>query len=148
LIELAGVPAAEVRPLRAELLRPGQAPEQLVYPGDEDPGALHLIALAAGKQGPVGIASVMADPHPRTPAYGDWRVRGMATLPECRGRGVGAALLARCEAHATEQGGRRLWCNARVPALGFYERAGWSVESEVFEIEQIGPHAIMSKPLA
>lgn len=155
--ELLEVPAEQVRPVRAEVLRQGQPPERLVYPGDDAPGTLHLAALAslprATPGGVVaealvaGIATVMSDPHPREPLPGDWRVRGMATLPAFRGRGIGAALLAGCEQHVRGQGGARVWCNARVPALGFYERAGWLVESDVFEVEDIGPHVVMSKLL-
>jgi predicted GNAT family N-acyltransferase len=36
-----------------------------------------------------------------------------------------------------------IWCNARVSAMGFYRKAGWTVESEEFEIEGVGPHVRM-----
>jgi GNAT superfamily N-acetyltransferase len=143
--ELAAVPAERVRPLRAELLRPGQAPERLRYPGDDAPDSLHL--LASLDAGPVGIASVMRDPHPREPRAGDWRVRGMAVEPTLRGHGLGSRLLAACEQHARTEGASRLWCNARVPARGLYERAGFQREGEVFEIDDIGPHLVMAKTL-
>jgi len=103
--------------------------------------------VAAREQGGgvvVGVASIAPEPHPRDAAEGDWRVRGMATAESVRGTGAGAALLAACVEHARAHGGRRAWCNARTPAAGFYARAGWTVESEVFEIEGIGPHVIMS----
>ena len=35
------------------------------------------------------------------------------------------------------------WCNARVEAIGFYAKAGWTVESEPFEIPTVGPHVKM-----
>jgi GNAT superfamily N-acetyltransferase len=131
--------------MRAAVLRPGQAPERLIYPGDEDPGSLHLAAMIDGAI--VGIASVMADQHPRDPAKHDWRVRGMASAPDHRRSGIGGALLAGCERHARGQGGRRLWCHARLPARAFYEQADWTAEGEVFELPDIGPHVIMAKPL-
>jgi GNAT superfamily N-acetyltransferase len=147
-IETIAVPAARVRPMRAAILRPGQPPELLVYAGDDARETLHLVALEDGQLDEViGIATVLRDPHPREAADGDWRVRGMATAPGRRRRGIGAALLARCEEHALAHGGRRLWCNARLPARGFYERAGWSAQGEVFELDEIGPHVVMSKPL-
>jgi GNAT superfamily N-acetyltransferase len=90
----------------------------------------------------------MSEPHPREPRPGDWRVRGMATLPAMRGLGLGSAVLAACESHAAGAGGKRLWCNARVGARGFYERAGLTVEGGVFEIAGIGPHVLMTKRLA
>jgi GNAT superfamily N-acetyltransferase len=139
------VPAAAVRPLRQAVLRPTQDPEDLVYPGDELPGALHVAAHVDG--GIVGVATIAPEPHPHAPAAGDWRVRGMATAPAARGRGLGAALLGACLDHARAHGGRRVWCNARRPAVAFYERAGLRVEGEEFELPEIGPHVLMAAGL-
>ncbi len=139
------VEAAVVRPLRAAVLRPGQPPEALHYPGDEDPRSGHFaVSLGAG---PIGIASVMPDGHPGDPSPGDWRIRGMAVEQAHRGRGVGGALLASCEAHARNGGGARLWCNARIDARNLYLRIGMVIEGEQFEIPGIGRHFLMSKPL-
>jgi ribosomal protein S18 acetylase RimI-like enzyme len=132
--------------LRATILRAGQAPERLVYAGDDAPDTLHLAVIDGAVV--IGIATVMADPHPHAARVGDWRIRGMATAPEHRRAGLGRALLAGCETHARARAGRRLWCNARLPARSFYERAGFRPEGEVFELEGIGPHLIMSKQLA
>jgi GNAT superfamily N-acetyltransferase len=139
------VDAEAVRPLRAEVLRPGQPREQLIFPGDDEPDALHAAVAIEGRI--VGVASVMREPYPHDPLTGDWRVRGMATSAEMRGRGIGGALLARCEEHARDHAGARLWCNARVGARTLYERAGFAVDGEVFEIPLIGPHYLMGKPL-
>ena len=140
------VTAREVRPLRGAVLRPGQPPEALVYPGDDLPGALH--AAVRDEDGSiVGVASIAPEPHPRNPRAGDWRLRGMATAPEARGRGLGAALLSACIAHARERGGERVWCNARTTAEGFYAREGFTVEGERFELPDIGLHALMSLSL-
>jgi predicted GNAT family N-acyltransferase len=35
---------------------------------------------------------------------------------------------------------RLMWCNARSPAVRFYERNGWMLASEEFVIESAGPH--------
>jgi hypothetical protein len=40
-----------------------------------------------------------------------------------------------------------VWCNARTPARGFYERAGFAVEGEEFELPEIGPHVLMTLAL-
>jgi ribosomal protein S18 acetylase RimI-like enzyme len=139
------VHAAMVRPLRGEVLRPGEAPERLIYPGDEEPGTLHMAAFRAGEV--VGIVTVMADGHPSSPRPGDWRIRGMATAASMRNAGIGSDLLTRCETHAREQQGTRLWCNARIGARTLYERIGMTVGGEVFEIAGIGEHYLMSKRL-
>ena len=137
--------AEETRALRHAVLRPHQKPEELVYASDDAPGTLHAIVREDGRV--VGTATVSREPHPREPREGDWRVRGMATAPDARGAGVGAALLGACIEHARAHGGRRVWCNARTPARRFYERAGFAVEGEEFELPEIGPHVLMSHVL-
>ncbi len=139
------VSADVVRPLRQEILRPGHAGEELVFRGDDDPETLHA-AVSVGDS-VVGVATVMRDPHPHDPNPADWRIRGMATSPELRNRGIGRALLAACETHARDRGATRIWCNARLNARAFYERGGLIVEGGAFEIPSIGPHYLMSKSL-
>jgi GNAT superfamily N-acetyltransferase len=144
-LTIAVVDPAAVRPLRQRLLRPGQAAEELVYPGDALPGARHFAAVLDGST--VGIASVSPEPVPGSPDPGAWRVRGMATMPEHRERGVGAALLDACLEHAAAQGGRLAWCNARTPAAGFYARFGFAAQGGEFELPGIGPHLLMTRAL-
>ncbi|MBW3654357.1 MAG: BON domain-containing protein, partial [Actinobacteria bacterium] len=50
-------------------------------------------------------------------------------------------------AHVHACGGRRVWCHARLPAEGFYARAGFRTETAVFELPRIGPHVRMSRDL-
>jgi hypothetical protein len=39
-----------------------------------------------------------------------------------------------------------LWCNARLSAVGYYEKVGFKkLNDDVFEIEDIGPHVLMYK---
>ena len=77
-----------------------------------------------------------------------WQLRGMATDPAFRATGVGRAMLLYLERLlAAESDVRQLWCNARTPARGFYERLGWRVVSDVFEIPTAGPHVRMTKRL-
>lgn len=144
-MQIEAVAAEIVRPLRAEVLRPGQPAEQLVYEGDERSASRHWAASIDGRV--VSVASVLREGHPREPRPGDWRLRGMASSADVRGQGLGSELLTRCVTYAREQNGARLWCNARIRAVGFYERAGFLVEGELFEIRSIGPHHLMSKAL-
>jgi GNAT superfamily N-acetyltransferase len=134
--------AAEVVDLRHAILRAGLPRETAIFPGDDDPEALHVVAEASDGR-TVGCVTL----HPSTwngePA---WQLRGMATDPAVRGSGVGRALLDYLDQHIRSRSHvRHVWCNARVPAAGFYRRAGWRVESEVFEIPTAGPHVRMSK---
>ncbi|MCA9525628.1 MAG: GNAT family N-acetyltransferase [Myxococcales bacterium] len=140
------ITADEVRPLRQRILRPHQRESALVYAGDAAPDTLHAGAFEDGEL--VGIASIFLEPpeynvtHPAA-----WRLRGMATLPEYRGKGLGRLLLTACLRHASAEGGRLAWCNARVSAIGFYRRLGFEQLGAVFELPAIGPHVLMERPL-
>ncbi|MEM1043631.1 MAG: GNAT family N-acetyltransferase [Bacteroidota bacterium] len=142
------ITAAETRPLRSTVLRPGQPPGSLVYPGDDAPGSFHAGALLDGEV--VGIASIFPEPMPVAPRAGfdpadAFRLRGMATRPDLQGTGLGRAVLGRCIEHIRTTGTVLLWCNARTPALGFYERLGFETVGEEFGIPGIGPHYVMWK---
>ena len=128
------ITAAETRPLRHRVLRPTQAAESTLYPGD-DQASVHLGAFEGDRL--VGVASLYAEP--RTGAAGGWRLRGMATAPEVRGRGLAASV-----SHAAGQGGGELWCNARLAAVGFYAARGFEVVSDEFDVPDIGPHVVMA----
>jgi GNAT superfamily N-acetyltransferase len=117
------------------VLRPHESIEYLI--SHEPPDAFAVGAFDGGER-LVAVGFVGADCEP-----GAWRVRGMATEPEARGRGAGSAVLARLVEHATVSGATRVWCNARIPARTFYERAGFTVVSEEFDVPQIGPHLVM-----
>ena len=90
----------------------------------------------------MGIVSLYREARPGGPADG-WRIRGMATEPDVRGAGYGAALVAACVEHAAAAGGGELWCNARMGAVGFYRRMGFDAVSDEFDIPDIGPHMVM-----
>ena len=139
------ISAVQVRALRHALLRPFEPPEKIVYSGDDEPDTLHAGAFEG--EAFVGIASVCREPMAGSPDSGQWRLRGMATVPAVRGRGAGRALLTACFDHIRARGGSLLWCNARVVALGFYTHLGFVAQGEEFQIVPIGPHYVMTRRL-
>lgn len=142
-IEVRRISAEQTQPLRHAVLRPNQPPEKLVYPADEAPDTRHLGAWRGDDL--VGIASIYPEPLPSADADGWWRLRGMATSPQARGRGIGRALLRSCLAHIAERNDTGLWCNARTSACGFYLALGFETIGDEFEIEGIGPHFVMAR---
>lgn len=115
-LDIRPITAAETRWLRHTLLRPHQPPDTLLYPGDEAPDSLHVGAFLKGQL--VGIASVTHHPFPGAPDGAGWQLRGVATVPEVRGQGYGAALVHACLDHVAIQGGTILWCNGRTVSSG------------------------------
>jgi ribosomal protein S18 acetylase RimI-like enzyme len=71
----------------------------------------------------------------------------MATEEAWRSRGIGSAVLAAVLDHVAERGGRVLWCNARLGAVAFYERAGFRRVGEEWDEPYIGPHVGMQLAL-
>jgi predicted GNAT family N-acyltransferase len=142
--EIRRIPSRETWELRHRILRPNQPLEQCIYPGDDTPPTAHFGAFREGTL--VGIASVYPEPQPGAPAAAaDWRLRGMATSPDVRGSGLGAELVRACIAYVSGQRGRGIWCNARTPACGFYEKLGFTRRGREFELPGIGPHFVMDR---
>lgn len=129
--------------LRHRVLRQGLPWESAVFEGDEEPTAVHLGAFDGDAM--VGCVTLIQREWQGEPA---WQMRGMAVDESARGTGVGTALLdAVDQVVASSDFSTLNWCNARLVAKGFYERHGWKVESELFDIPTAGPHHKMSKRL-
>jgi GNAT superfamily N-acetyltransferase len=141
------VDAAVTTELRRAVLRPTWAPGTPMN-GDDDPNARHVAALDENGRA-IGACVLFRNPYPVRPDATDaWQLRGMGTAAELRGQGVGAAVLAGAIATVREQGGRLLWCMARLTAVPFYERGGFSADTDVY-IEPVTalPHRDMSLDL-
>ena len=134
------VPAGAIIDLRHRVLRPGLPRATAMFDGDHLPTSHHLAAVDIGGH-VIGCASFHLNEHDGEPA---WQLRGMATAPDWRGRGVGRRVLSAGEAAVTAVGPRLMWCNAREGAVGFYQRLGWAVCSNRFDTS-VGPHYRMRK---
>jgi predicted GNAT family N-acyltransferase len=130
---------AEILPLRHQILRAGLPFEAACFEGDSDPATRHYAAVAG--ELPVGCLTLMPSAWEGRPA---WQLRGMATAADAQGKGLGRQLLeaAVADARAAEPE-RIVWCNARTSAVGFYEKLGWQVVSEPFDVPTAGPHVKM-----
>jgi len=138
------ISAAETRPLRHLVLRPHQRPEELVYPGDDEPDSFHLGGFEPDGTH-VAIASFYRQNGPTEESSGaDWRLRGMAVRADRQGTGWGGRMLdAGWRRVLGAGGGRGLWCNARLTASRFYARHGFRAVGDCFDIAGIGPHYVM-----
>ena len=135
---------AEVIDLRHRILRAGLPRDTAIFPGDGDPAARHFVAETIDGR-IVGTLTLHLNSWEGQPA---WQLRGMAVDPALQRAGIGAQLLLAAEQSVrNESPTRQLWCNARVPAAGFYEKHGWTVVSEPFDVPTAGPHVKMIKRL-
>ena len=130
--------------LRGAVLRPDGG--DIVWAGDEDQATFHLAARTGDRV--VGVVRFSPAPCPwRADTVSPWQLRGMATEPAVRGSGAGKALVVDGLTRVAARGGDLVWCDARVPAAGFYERMGFAVVTEPFDKPGIGPHVGMLREL-
>ena len=137
-VRICEVPIALTRLLRQSILRSHETIEQLA--AEEPADAFAAGGFDGERLIAVGIVAPSGEPW-------RWRVHGMATAAGERSRGAGRGVLDALLEHARANGATRVWCNARVPARSFYERAGFHACSEIFEIPPIGPHVVMEREL-
>jgi len=141
------LPSSATHPLRQRVLRPGRPLSECVFDGDDRADTIHFGVEFDGAL--VGIASLYREPppyephEPRETRDPSFRLRGMATADEVRGRGFGKALVRACLDHVARLGGGLFWCNARTTAAGFYEALGLRTQGEPFEMANLGPHVRM-----
>jgi predicted GNAT family N-acyltransferase len=133
------VPAEVTYALRAAVLRPDGG--EITWAGDEDPDTFHLGARRGGQL--VGVVRFSPAPCPWRTATAPWQLRGMATDATVRGSGVGRAMVLDGLARVAGRGGDLVWCDARLAAVGFYERMGFTVVTSEFDKPRIGPHVGM-----
>ena len=139
-IRIDEVEAAATYPLRMQELREGRSPE---IEEDDAPYTLHLAARIDGGERSGQIVGVVRF-HPRDCPWrdteGSWQLRGMATDPRVRGLGAGRALVAEGLARLSRRGATLVWCDARKAAVGFYERIGFTIVTEEYDLRPVGPH--------
>ncbi len=136
------ITAEETLPLRSGVLRQGAPASDCHFQGDEDAGTFHM-GYVSPEGMIVSILSSQCEPLESYPGVG-YRLRGMATHLDWRGKGIGSLLLTAAIEHLTDVlGTDYLWCNARKVAYDFYSHLGFDFISEEFEIPNIGPHRVM-----
>ncbi|MEP2781774.1 MAG: GNAT family N-acetyltransferase [Pseudoruegeria sp.] len=108
--------------LRQAVLWPEKPIADLTVPNDET--ALHLGLFIKDQH--IGVASFFPDNL-------TVRLRKMAIANSHQGRGLGATLLQEGAHRLKHDGYRELWCDARVNALGFYQKLGFNIDPDRFE---------------
>ena len=117
-----------------------------LIPHDEDGSA----ADHAGADAPICPAFEPLNGADDFPAPDDLRpafqIRQMGTLEKWRRQGCAREVLKLLEVGSSaEWGCASGWLQARLPAIPFYERMGWTAFGPTYEVEGIGPHVSMYK---
>jgi GNAT superfamily N-acetyltransferase len=128
-----------VHPLRHKVLRPHLPLEASCYQSDNDLGVIHFTLKMDDTI--LSIASLYSESAEAMPNKNAYRLRGMATEPSEQRKGFGAMVLHGAIDHLKKKTDVEiLWCNARITAFGFYEKMGFKILGEIFDIPNLGPH--------
>jgi predicted GNAT family N-acyltransferase len=119
---------------RAVFIEEQRVPAALEWDG-LDECCHHVLVTAAGNR-PVGSGRMKPDGH----------IGRMAVLRDCRGQGIGSAILVALLDLARQQYCTGVYLHAQVAAIYFYEKHGFTVDGELFMDAGI-PHRSMVKRL-
>lgn len=131
--------------LRNRVLRNNAGIDKCIFLSDGNEGNFHLGKFIDHRI--VSIATFYPEDCAERGADGI-RLRGMATDPEFSGNGYGADLIKFAINKLRSINASYIWCHARSSAVGFYEKLGFEVISDEFEVQGIGPHFIMIKAIS
>lgn len=132
------VKAEQTYPIRQSELRKGFSLENCYMEGDEKQTTFHLGAFDNNTI--VGVVSLMKT------AQG-YQLRGMAILESYKGQKIGTQLIEKAEEQLKNKCISTIWMNARINAVNFYQKQGYTSIGNPFTIEGIGEHIRMSKKL-
>ncbi len=104
---------------------------------DRDPHCIHLLACDDGEA--IGTG--------RIDLAKSGKVGRVAVVASRRGQGVGTALMEYAHGVAKDNALDKVWCNAQVSALPFYESLGYRITGEPFYEANI-EHVRMERSLA
>lgn len=139
------IPALETFSVRHPVLRPGKNIETCHFDGDNLESTRHFGYFEAEKL--AGVASLFETTTPLLPKQNQFQLRGMAVLQEYQKRGIGEALVKFAENDAILRNGKMIWFNAREIAVPFYQKLGYKIIGEPFDIGDIGKHYVMYRGL-
>lgn len=147
-MEIKQITALETYPVRHPVLRAGRPVEDCAFDGDNLLTTIHLGALMDNEL--VGVATFMKNSTSlfnSLPANQMYQLRGMAVLEKVQGHGLGKKILLHAETLLRTKQVSLLWFNARINAVPFYEKLGYHIKGDSFEIPLIGKHYKMYKQL-
>lgn len=138
------ISAQETYPVRQEVLRPGRPLKECFFEGDLEKETIHLGYY--DHENLVAVATYVARKNPLFDTAQQYQLRGMAVLPSCQGRKLGAKLLLKGEELLKKRNKKiLLWFNARETAVGFYKKFGYNTIGPTFMIPNVCMHVVMYK---
>jgi GNAT superfamily N-acetyltransferase len=131
--------------IRHPVLRSGKPIESCHFDGDDLETTKHFGLFHENNL--VGVISIFQVRNPLFVEESQFQIRGMAVLEHHQKKGFGEALVRHAEDYTKGQNGTMIWFNARIVAVGFYEKLGYQIIGESFNIGDVGEHYIQFKKI-
>lgn len=139
------ISAQDTYSVRHPVLRKGKSIATCHFDGDDLTTTSHFVFFS--DQELVGVLSLFKKTNTLFLEKEQSQIRGMAILENQQKKGFGEALVLYCEKDCISKKTSLIWFNARIQAVGFYEKLGYTRKGNSFEIENIGEHVVMFKKL-
>ncbi|MCW8898418.1 MAG: GNAT family N-acetyltransferase [Flavobacteriales bacterium] len=134
----------ETYPLRLEVLwQHKNSLDECKLDIDDLTTTFHVGAYKNGEI--VAIGTFLQQQNEKFEAKNQYRLRAMATSPKVRGENFGKQVIDFALEELKNRKADLLWCDARKVALGFYEKMGFKIKGDFYEIPIIGKHKLMYK---
>ncbi|MEE2930938.1 MAG: GNAT family N-acetyltransferase [Bacteroidota bacterium] len=144
-MQIKHVNAKAVRPLRHLVLRTGKPFSTTSYDKDYDQNTFHLAYIKKNKI--VVCTTFYPEATKEIDSLSPFRLRGMATHPDERRKGLGEYVMREAFKELHTKGCDLIWCNARLIAVDFYKSLAFKTKGELFNIGDIGPHYYMYRKI-
>lgn len=138
------ISAEDTYSVRQQVLRPGRPLKECFFEGDLEAETIHLGFFDGEKI--AGVATYVPRKNAIFDAPFQYQLRGMAVLPEYRGKKLGEKLLFHGEEILKQKNPNiLLWFNAREIAVDFYKKYGYKTIGSPFMIPNVCMHIVMYK---
>lgn len=146
MLEVGIISAEETYPLRLKVLWPHKnSLNECGIDVDDLSGTFHVGAFKNGEL--VSIGTFLIQKNEKFKEKIQYRLRAMATSPVVRGENFGKKIIDFALEELQNRKVELLWCDAREFALGFYEKMGFTVVGDFYDVPKIGPHKLMYKKI-
>lgn len=141
-MEARRISAEDTRDLRHRVLWPHlKSMEECTIDIDHRADAIHIGAFDGDRI--ISVLSLFETSTPKLKFEKQYRLRVMGTDPEYAGKGAGKLIVEKAVEVIQEKGYDLIWCDARKVAVGFYDRLGFEIVGDWYEVPEIGLHKTM-----
>ena len=143
-MEILKISSNDTISIRHQVLRQGKPIETCHFDGDNLESTIHFGFFV--NKILIGVISCFKN-NSIFDSENQYQFRGMAVLESFQNQGIGKKLVIYSENYLATKNTNLIWFNARFVAISFYQKLGYLIDGDGFEIGDIGEHFLMFKQL-